>query len=42
VVIKDDNQAYVAPRTNLHLMGKAYLQSEQFAQLVDRLINEPA
>jgi hypothetical protein len=42
VVIKDDNQAYVAPRTNLHLMGKAYLQSEQFAQLIDRLINEPA
>lgn len=41
VIVKDDNRAYVVPRTNLHLMGKAYLQSEQFAQLVEQIINEP-
>ena len=41
LVIKDSNRAYVVPRTNLHIMSKAYLQSENFAQLVEQLVNEP-
>jgi len=41
LVIKDSNRAYVVPRTNLHIMSKAYLQSENFAQLVEQLTNEP-
>ena len=40
VIVKDANKAYVAPRTNLHLMGKAYLQSSKFQQLVEQLVNE--
>jgi len=40
LVIKDNNRAYVVPRTNLHIMSKAYLQSDNFAQLVEQLINE--
>jgi alpha-N-acetylglucosamine transferase len=42
LVIKDSNRAYVVPRTNLHIMSKAYLQSDNFAQLVEQLVNEPA
>jgi alpha-N-acetylglucosamine transferase len=41
LVIKDGNRAYVVPRTNLHIMSKAYLQSENFAQLVEQIVNEP-
>jgi hypothetical protein len=40
LVIKDNNRAYIVPRTNLHIMSKAYLQSDNFAQLVEQLINE--
>ena len=40
LVIKDSNRAYVVPRTNLHIMSKAYLQSDNFAQLVEQLVNE--
>jgi hypothetical protein len=40
LVIKDNNRAYVVPRTNLHIMSKTYLQSDNFAQLVEQLINE--
>ena len=40
LIIKDSNRAYVVPRTNLHIMSKAYLQSDNFAQLVEQLINE--
>jgi hypothetical protein len=40
LVIKDNNRAYVVPRTNLHIMSKVYLQSTNFAQLVEQLINE--
>jgi hypothetical protein len=41
IVVKDKNKSYVLPRTNLHVMSKAYLQSNDFKILVDRLINEP-
>lgn len=40
LVIKDNNRAYVVPRTNLHIMSKAYLQSDNFTQLVEQLVNE--
>jgi hypothetical protein len=42
LVIRDANRAYVAPRTNLHIMSKAYLQSANFAQLTNQLLNESA
>jgi hypothetical protein len=41
IVVKDKNKSYVLPHTNLHVMSKAYLQSDDFKILVDRLINEP-
>jgi hypothetical protein len=41
IVVKDKNKSYVLPRTNLHVMSKAYLQSDDFKILIDRLINEP-
>ncbi|CAB4133708.1 hypothetical protein UFOVP257_430 [uncultured Caudovirales phage] len=41
LLVKDSNRAYVVPRTNLHIMSKAYLQSANFAKLIEQL-NEPA
>jgi len=40
LIIKDSSKSYVAPRTNLHVMSKAYLQSDDFKKLVDRLLDE--
>jgi hypothetical protein len=40
IVVKDKNKSYVLPRTNLHVMSKAYLQGDDFKILVDQLINE--
>jgi hypothetical protein len=40
IVVKDKNKSYVLPRTNLHVMSKAYLQSNNFKILVNQLINE--
>lgn len=40
IVVKDTTKSYVLPRTNLHVMSKAYLQSDNFKILVNRLINE--
>jgi len=34
-IIRDESRAYVVPRTNLHVMSKAYLLSEQFKEFVD-------
>jgi hypothetical protein len=34
-VIRDNSRAYVVPRTNLHVMSKAYLLSDQFKEFVD-------
>jgi hypothetical protein len=40
IVVKDKNRSYVLPRTNLHIMSKAYLQSNNFKILVEQLVNE--
>lgn len=37
LIIKDKNRSYVIPRTNIHVMSKAYLQSDNFNQLVNSL-----
>lgn len=40
IIVKDKNKAYVLPCTNLHVMSKAYLQSENFNKLIGQLISE--
>ena len=35
LIIRDSNRAYVAPVTNLHVMSKKYLQSEDFAKFIN-------
>jgi len=42
LVIRDSNRAYVVPKTNLHIMSKRYLQSDDFKNLVTEILNEPA
>ena len=42
IIVKDITTAYVLPRTNLHIMSKAYLQSEDFIRLVEQVLNESA
>jgi hypothetical protein len=37
LIIKDDIRAYVSPITNLHIMSKAYLQSDNFDRLIKQL-----
>ena len=37
LIIKDTNRSYVIPRTNIHIMSKAYLQSDNFNQLINNL-----
>lgn len=37
VVIKDRESAYVIPRMNMHVLGKAYLQSDNFKQFIDHV-----
>lgn len=37
LVIKDKNRSYVIPRTNIHIMSKAYLQSDNFTKLITSL-----
>lgn len=39
-IIKDQERSYVTPVMNLHIMSKAYLQSDNFRNLVSKLINE--
>jgi hypothetical protein len=34
LVIKDDSRAYVVPKTNLHIMSKRYLQSDNFREFI--------
>jgi|688.fasta_scaffold293148_2 hypothetical protein len=34
-IVRDVDRAYVIPRTNMHVMSKAYLQSEQFREFID-------
>ena len=35
LIIRDVNRAYIAPITNLHVMSKKYLQSEDFAKFIN-------
>lgn len=35
IIIKDKNLAYVVPRMNMHVMSKAYLQSDNFQEFVN-------
>jgi hypothetical protein len=37
LIIKDKNLGYVIPKTNVHIMSKAYLQSDNFKNLVESL-----
>jgi hypothetical protein len=41
-IIKDTQRAYVVPRTNLHILSKQYLASDDFGQLIDNIKNESA
>ena len=34
-IVRDASRAFIIPRTNMHVMSKAYLQSEQFKEFVD-------
>jgi hypothetical protein len=34
VVIKDKHSAYVVPQMNMHIMSKAYLQSDNFKEFI--------
>ena len=40
IVVKEKSKAFVLPRTNLHVMSKAYLQSENFTNFVNKITNE--
>jgi hypothetical protein len=37
LIVKDKNQSYVVPKTNIHVMSKAYLQSDNFRKLISDL-----
>lgn len=37
LVVKDKNHSYVLPKTNIHIMSKAYLQSENFSNLINSI-----
>jgi hypothetical protein len=36
-VVRDQQRAYVIPRTDMHIMSKRYLQSDNFGEFVDRV-----
>jgi hypothetical protein len=36
-VIRDENRAYIVPKTNLHIMSKKYLQSDNFAEFINNV-----
>lgn len=40
IIVRDQNKAYVLPRTNLHVMSKSYLQSDNFKNFINKIINE--
>ena len=37
IIVRDENNTYVVPRTNLHIMSKAYLLSDNFGKLINEL-----
>lgn len=39
-IVRDNNTAFVVPKTNLHIMSKGYLQSENFDSLIKELLND--
>jgi hypothetical protein len=39
VIVKDNRRSYVLPQTNLHIMSKAYLQSENCRNFITQVIN---
>jgi len=36
-IIRDENSAYIVPQTNLHIMSKKYLQSDNFAEFINNV-----
>jgi hypothetical protein len=40
IIVRDQNKAYVLPRTNLHVMSKSYLQSDNFKNFINKIVNE--
>lgn len=40
VIVKDKNKSYVLPQTNLHVMSKAYLQSTNCQEFIDKVLDE--
>ena len=40
LIIRDQTQAYVVPKTNLHIMSKSYLQSHDFLKFKTQILNE--
>lgn len=42
IIVKDTEKSYVLPRTNLHVMSKSYLQSENFELFYTKILNELA
>jgi hypothetical protein len=39
VIVKDINRSYVLPQTNLHVMSKAYLQSENCKNFINQVLD---
>jgi hypothetical protein len=40
IVVKDKVKSYVLPPTNLHVMSKAYLQSDDCKKFINKLLDE--
>lgn len=38
IIVRDQNRAYVLPRTNLHVMSKAYLQSDNCKNFINKVM----
>jgi hypothetical protein len=36
-IVRDENKAYIVPRTNLHIMSKKYLQSSDFEEFINNV-----
>lgn len=36
-IVRDEDRAYIIPKTNIHVISKAYLQSKQFQELLDNV-----
>jgi hypothetical protein len=38
LIIKDSKKSYVVPKMNLHIMSKAYLQSDNFETFINEIL----